>query len=363
MRSSFGIWIAAAAASLAMNPPIRIVAPAAFETRTWMPLTIEIQFDENADAQTLLVELNGDDITDLFSLSAAAGGHVTAIAFDVWDDRVLLGANQIDASIDLSGAPENAARAFETQGDPYADGVEAFVPGANGGFNAGALPDVVLGSPVGSGLFVGGLDVVSLGRSGRIDLRFDDNVIVDGPGVDFTVFENAFLEIGAGNLTTVPFAEPGRVSVSQDGIEWFAFPCALSPGAGPYWPGCAGVYPVLSNGTLAMPHASIPSSDPIASLVGQSVFTIQAPAGSGGDSYDLAAVGLAWARYVRIEAADFDTNVVGSGNSGFDIDAVAAVNSAPSIPLPSLGPGASNGLAIAVVAVAARALRRTRRRR
>ena len=221
-------------------------------------------------------------------------------------------------------------------GDVYADSVVAYVQGANGGFNAGGLPDIVLGGPVGSGLFLGGLDVVSLGRSGRIDMRFDDNVIIDGSGVDFTVFENAFLEVGAGNLTVPPFAEPGRVSVSQDGIEWFAFPCTLAPEAAPYWPGCAGVYPVFSDGTLSTPDATIPTSVPIEDLVGVSVFTIEVPPGSGGDSFDLADIGLDWARYVRVEAADFDVSVVGSGNSGFDLDAIVAVNSAESVPVPAL---------------------------
>lgn len=242
-------------------------------------------------------------------------------------------------------------------GDPYVDSVVTFIPGANGGFNAGSLPDIVLGSPVGNGLFLGGLDVVSLGRSGSIELRFDDNVIVDGPGVDFTVFENAFLEIGAGNLTIPPFAEPGRVSVSQDGVEWFAFPCTLDVQSAPYWPGCAGVYPVLSDGTLNTPDATIPTSVPIEDLVGVSVFTIETPPGSGGDSFDLADVGLGWARFVRIESADFDVSVVGSGNSGFDLDAVVAVNSAESVPVPALAAQPLGLLAIALIGFGAVGLR------
>ncbi len=253
-----------------------------------------------------------------------------------------------------------AIGAAQAAADPYVDSVVSYIQGANGGFNAGALPGIVLGSPAGNGLFLGGLDVVSLGRSGRIDLRFDDNVIVDGPGVDFTVFENAFLEIGAGNLTVPPFAEPGRISVSQDGTEWFAFPCTLEPLAAPYWPGCAGVYPVLSDGTLATPDATIPTSLPIEDLVGVSVFTIEAPPGSGGDSFDLADVGLGWARYVRIEAADFDVNVVGSGNSGFDLDAVVAVNSAVSAPVPAMAAPALCLLAVAFIAVGRVCLRGTR---
>jgi hypothetical protein len=46
---------------------------------------------------------------------------------------------------------------------------------------------------------------VTLGLGGTIALAFDDNVIVDAPGPDLLVFENAFLPTG---LTTLPpFAE------------------------------------------------------------------------------------------------------------------------------------------------------------
>ena len=54
------------------------------------------------------------------------------------------------------------------------------------------MPDIVLGPPVGGGALAGSLDVVSLGFSGEIVLCFEPNAIVDGPGADFIVFENAF---------------------------------------------------------------------------------------------------------------------------------------------------------------------------
>lgn len=234
-------------------------------------------------------------------------------------------------------------------GDRYADAVESYTQGDNGGFNASFLPDVVLGPPKGSGLFQGSLDVVSLGRSGSIELRFDDNVIVDGPGVDFTVFENPFLELGAGSITEPPFAEPARVGVSQDGVDWQWFPCSLAMGGGPHWPGCAGVYPVLSDDDTPPPW--IPTTTPIEDLVGLHILEIQAPTGSGGDSFDLADVGLAWARYVRIEAASFDTEAVGSGNSAFDLDAIVAVNSARFAPAPL--PALSRSAQVACVALLA----------
>src|SRR5439155_1573339 len=85
-------------------------------------------------------------------------------------------------------------------------------------------------------------DTFSLGLGGSIVLEFTD-AIVDGPGPDFTVFENAFLTRGI--ATGPPFAEPATVSVSADGEHFVAFPYALDQS--PYYPGCAGIYPVFAN--------------------------------------------------------------------------------------------------------------------
>ncbi len=126
--------------------------------------------------------------------------------------------------------------------DPYLDAVVSTTIGTGGGGNAND-PQVVFGPPRGAGARQGSLDVISLGLNGQIVVAFTDNVVVDGPGADFTVFENAFLKTG---LTTLePFAEPATVSVSADGTTWTTFPCALD--APPYHPGCAGIYPVFAN--------------------------------------------------------------------------------------------------------------------
>src|SRR6185295_2740542 len=49
------------------------------------------------------------------------------------------------------------------------------------------------------------------------------------------------------------------------------------------------------------------------------------PAGSGGDSFDLAAVGIHAVRFVRIDASQLRPGF--AGLAGFDLDALAAVNS------------------------------------
>jgi hypothetical protein len=201
--------------------------------------------------------------------------------------------------------------------DPFVDAVLDTTIGTGGG---GGSTTNVLGPPHGAGPFQGSLHTWSLGLGGSITVAFTDNAIVDGPGVDFTVFENAFLL--SGTVTGGPYAEPGRVSVSADGAHWIAFPCALD--VPPFFPGCAGVYPVFA--TEADPASALtPSTTPIADLIGVPFDGFVPPPGSGGDSFDLATVGLLSARFVRIDAGTQHFGL--EGLAGFDLDAIAAVHS------------------------------------
>ena len=213
--------------------------------------------------------------------------------------------------------------------DPFADAVVSHQIGTGGGAGESALPGIVLGPPRGGGAFQGSTDTLSLGLGGSIVLAFTDNVIVDGPGADFTVFENAFLTRGLN--TGGPFAEPATVSVSADGVHFVAFPCRADEM--PYYPGCAGVYPVFADARDPnAPSPLVPTTTPIADLVGVPVDGFTPPPGSGGDSFDLAAVGLAMARFVRIDASDLKPGL--AGLSGFDLDAIAAVHSIETAGLP-----------------------------
>ncbi len=198
--------------------------------------------------------------------------------------------------------------------DAFADAVTAYAPGVNGGFNAADLPNIVLGPPHGSGAMQGSFDVLALGIGGAIVLRFDAPVICDGPGGDFTVFENAF---HSGSPAGPVFAEYGYVAVSQDGEHFTEFPYDASTHVG-----LAGQTPVLSN-----PDNDIDPLDPTM---------------SGGDAFDLAAVGLAWAAYVRItdvggaiaDPGDLPQFTV-APNAGFDLDAIAAVHACDPGALPT----------------------------
>jgi hypothetical protein len=147
--------------------------------------------------------------------------------------------------------------------------------------------------------------VVSLGLGGSIVLSFAPGAIVDGPGPDFVVFENAF-DVG-GNIDKV-YAEPGEVSVSDDGTTWTTFPCTAT--AAP-WGSCAGWHPVYS-----APGNCVSPVDPTT---------------SGGDPFDLHDVGVTHARYVRIVDKSTGESCPEAGpgptNDGFDLDAIAIVNS------------------------------------
>ena len=80
-------------------------------------------------------------------------------------------------------------------------------------------------------------EICSIGVGGQIVVGFADHAVVDAPGPDLIIFENAF-RYGAGKL----YAEPARVEVSRDGVVWTAFPYdSLS------LLGCAGVTPTTGD--------------------------------------------------------------------------------------------------------------------
>jgi hypothetical protein len=89
--------------------------------------------------------------------------------------------------------------------------------------------------------------------------------------------------------------------VSDDGVTYHTFACTQT---GPPYPGCAGWNPVYSR-----PDNGIPATD---------------PRFAGGDGFDLRDVGLTSARFVCIR--DLGTQPLAPPTTGFDLDAVAAVN-------------------------------------
>lgn len=198
------------------------------------------------------------------------------------------------------------AAAETTAPDPcsgFVVSVESVTYGPGAGFGQTEMPSVVFGPPDGGGALTGSLDVVSLGNGGTITLGFGAQTIVDGEGPDFIVFENPFF---AGGDESSPFFELATVELSADGETWAAFPCrALEAPFG----GCAGWQPVYAGPA----NPSIDPSDPEV---------------AGGDAFDLAELGLAEARFVRLTDRVDQVGFQGA----FDLDAVALVHSVCSDP-------------------------------
>lgn len=140
---------------------------------------------------------------------------------------------------------------------------------------------------------VNGREICSIGLDGSIVLGLKQHVVVDGPGADIIIFENAFVG-PRGKL----FAEPGAISVSKDMITWYDFPFDSAS-----LHGCAGVTPTSG-------------ADPFDASV------------SGGDAFDLFDVGADSIRYIKIR----DVTRIVSDNpkhqyydptlTGFDLDVV-----------------------------------------
>ncbi len=208
----------------------------------------------------------------------------------------------------------------------------AFSP-PESGLRVAELPGIVLGPPGDSFPVTGSTSTVSLGHAGWILVAFTDNRILDGPGPDFIVFENAFFK------TTVPadpsqeyrvFAEPVSVAVSEDGVSFVEFP---------YDPGALSAVGPAQDGT---PSSALPSLRGLAGLTPTFTGNWTVPddpdewdpggpggvSGAGGDAFDLADVGLASARYVLITDLDTPAGFAGAGE-GADLDSIIALNSVP----------------------------------
>lgn len=145
-------------------------------------------------------------------------------------------------------------------------------------------------------------EVCSLGLNGEITVGFKNYIISDGEGPDFTIFENVFIMA----MLNKKFVEPAQVSVSQDGINFIAFPFDSLT-----LKGCAGTEPTNGN-----KYAFDPTK-------------------SGGDTFDLKTVGLTWAKYIRIKdvsqfvLANPKHPFYNASITGFDLDAVVGINLTP----------------------------------
>ncbi len=242
------------------------------------------------------------------------------------------------AAVAVAGAAALAGGEVSLPLDCFPDAVvrwEPAQPDPEARFGAQNLPGIVLGPPGDSLPTTGSTSVASLGNGGRAVLELRDFWIEDGPGPDFVVFENPFF---VGAVPASPedpyeiFAEPGFVEVSEDGETWYLFPfdaAALEEARGRNIDkdlhrrlvGLAGITPTFT-GNWTVPD------DPLAWDPGGT----GGVSGAGGDAFDLATVGLARARFVRITDANSQNGPAGSAE-GFDLDAIVVLHGTPRLAL------------------------------
>lgn len=185
------------------------------------------------------------------------------------------------------------------------DTVYSFTPGTgqNSGQDAKYFPANIFGLPS----TIGGRSVpvvtpdqvCSIGLNGVLIVGFKNGMLLDREGPDFTIFENAFYHASLGRI----YAEPAAIAVSRDGVTFVEFPFDSLSLAG-----CAGVNPTYGDADPCTPPAS------------------------GGDSFDLATIGMDSVRYIRIRDV---TSIVKDNRahplwdptlSGFDLDAVLGLH-------------------------------------
>ena len=165
--------------------------------------------------------------------------------------------------------------------------------------NIFGLPDTNAAESVGS---ANPEEILSLGLNGKIIVGFKNYEIIDGPGPDFTIFENAFIN----PINNKVFCEPAKIAVSSDGINFIEFPFDSLT-----LDGCAGTKPVYGK------------ADPFDSEQ------------SGGNSFDLSDLGISKVTHIKI--TDITEMIINNPEhdyydvtlSGFDLDAVVGLNLEP----------------------------------
>ncbi|MFH1049494.1 MAG: hypothetical protein V1779_01030 [bacterium] len=183
------------------------------------------------------------------------------------------------------------------------DTVYGFMPGEgqNSGQDSAFYPENIFGLPIGNSDITFPANspeqILSIGLDGEIIVGFKNYFIVDKEGYDFIIFENVFLN----PVNSKYFIEPAEVSVSQDGINFIAFPYDSLT-----FIGCAGITPTLWNPKDVN--------------------------NSSGDRFDLSILGLNYITQIKIK--DISKRILSNPQhpnydpiiSGFDLDAVIGIN-------------------------------------
>lgn len=192
-------------------------------------------------------------------------------------------------------------------------------------------------------------EIVSVGRGGSLVVAFEQPVLDDARhpfGIDLIVYGNAFCadaEYPSG-VASATFSEGGTIELSADGVAWVTVGGAEADGGLPTL-GYSDVEPYATKPGLVPTDPARPVDPALApsSLAGLAWDELVAAYGgaAGGTGIDLAPLGLASARFVRISVA---------ADAAFvpEVDAIVAVRAVPASGDLD-GDGAVNGLDLGIL--------------
>jgi Domain of unknown function (DUF4465)/PEP-CTERM motif len=183
-----------------------------------------------------------------------------------------------------------------------------------------ALTQSTLSNPTGA--------VVSLGDGGSITLSFA-TPIANGPGADFSVFENGFTTSGG-----LGFLELATVSVSSDGVNFFTFPDVSLTQTTTQVGSFGTLDPTNLYDLAGKTFVGIGANFDLSELAGISGLNIN-------DITDVKVTDVVGSINPLYGTLDSKGNLINDpfptafGSGGFDLDAVAVLNDTASVPEPS----------------------------
>jgi hypothetical protein len=271
-------------------------------------------------------------------MAALALGGLACAARAAYVDGYVYNPNDFAVQVVSSNGPFGS--------DPYDDPASVLGPPSTNFYDTwawfdGGTPDrrvKLVEPPFNTATIAGGKLITTMGEGSQITVKMGRKVYNDpnNPyGIDLIIFGNAFF-VGDGfvdnetNMNTYSitdgtvFAEPTKVSVSPDGVNWYRY------NNGPYGDD---MFPTnayqWNRATASWTDNLLDPTKPVNPALTTADFAGLSAAdaidlyngSAGGTGFDLAQSGFEWIQYVRVEGL--------SGFANGEIDAIAAVMAVP----------------------------------
>jgi hypothetical protein len=182
--------------------------------------------------------------------------------------------------------------------------------------------------------------ITTLNTGQQVTVKFDHQVMDDPQnpyGVDFLVFGNAFFVGASGFVSDATnmnkymlsssgsvFAENMKISVSQDGTNWYTYNNgpygdSMFPTNGYLWDSANARWTDTESDYTKPVNPALKAADFAAKSAAAAIAMYEGSA--GGTGFDLAESGLPWIQYIKVEGV--------SGFSGGEIDGFSDVAAVP----------------------------------